>query len=141
MEFDNHVNTCCFGANFTAIQFTEHTCDVMPFSDQLALINNVPIASAAIVYDDPVTGYSTILIFHQGLWFRNQLSHSLINPNGHYGIEIRDDPYFDPHWSLAIWDPVGKVELTLAYMGKILFLQILMHQPMRSSGIRLSGRL
>ena len=97
-EIDNHADTCCFGANFTPIYFTGHACHVQPFMDSYESIENVQICSAATAYDDPDTGGTYILVFHQGLWFGPKLNHSLINPNQcrSFGVSLCDDP-FDPH--------------------------------------------
>jgi hypothetical protein len=52
-EIDNHADTTCFGAKFTAVQFTGEHCEVSPFSDHYNKMTDVPIASAATAWDDP----------------------------------------------------------------------------------------
>ena len=120
MEFDSHADTCCFGANFTILHATNYCCDVTPFLNSYQAIKNVPVVSAATAYDDHETGETIILEFHQGLWFGQQMSHSLINPNQcrHFGIQICDDP-FDPHRPLGIHDPVTAIFAPLQYAGNI----------------------
>jgi hypothetical protein len=85
-------------------------------------MQDIPVASAATAYDDPVSGVTTILVFHQGLWFGDSIPNSLINPNQcrHLGFEICDDP-FDPHQSLGIRDSVGWQTLPLEYQESIIF--------------------
>ena len=85
------------------ISATEHYCDVQPFSPSYKPIEKVPIVTACTAYDDPLSGNTTILIFHQALWFGNQLEGSLICPNQvrSHGISFCDDPY-DPHRPLGI---------------------------------------
>jgi hypothetical protein len=63
LEIDNHANTTCFGSNFTP----EEYCEVSPFSDQYTALTNIPIASAAMAWDNPDTREVVILLFNQGL--------------------------------------------------------------------------
>jgi len=81
LEMDSHADTSCFGSNFTPISFTGQTCDVTPYTDSYEAMKDVPIASAATAWDNPETGTTIILEFHQGLWFGPKLQNSLINPN------------------------------------------------------------
>ena len=83
-------------------------------------MNDVQVCSAATAYDDPSTGATYILVFHQGLWFGPKLGHSLINPNQcrSFGISLCDDP-FDPHRSLSIYDPVSEFTIPLTMNGTI----------------------
>jgi hypothetical protein len=96
-EIDNHADTCCFGANFTALYFTGQVCNVTPFLDEYDSMTNVEVCGAATAWDDPITGHASILEFHQGLWFGPKLPNSLINPNQcrMFGMSLCDDP-FDP---------------------------------------------
>ena len=119
-EIDNHADTCCFGANFTPLYFTGHVCQVQPFIDSYNSMDDVRICSAATAYDDPITGATYILVFHQGLWFGPKLKHSLINPNQCrvFGISLCDDP-FDPYRKLSLYDPVSDFEIPLMMSGTI----------------------
>jgi hypothetical protein len=123
-EIDNHADRTCFGANFTAVQFTGKHCEVSPFSDHYNKMMDVPIASAATAWDDPETGKTTILIFHQGLWFGNQLPNSLINPNQcrMHGIELCKDP-FDPHRALGITDAQTEFHIPLVFGQSFVYFQ------------------
>jgi hypothetical protein len=106
-EIDNHADTTCFGSNFTAVHFTGEQCEVSPFSEQYTSLTNIPVASAATAWDDPTTGETIILLFHQGLWFGDSMTNSLINPNQcrMHGIQLCDDP-FNEHRALGLKDPV-----------------------------------
>ena len=121
-EIDNHADTCCFGANFTPLYFTGQVCQVQPFIESYDSLNDVQICSAATAYDDPTTGATYILVFHQGLWFGPKLKHSLINPNQcrSFGISLCDDP-FDPHRPLSIYDPISEFTIPLTMNGTICF--------------------
>ena len=115
-EIDNHADTTCFGSNFTAIEFTGEQCEVSPLSKDYESMNNIPVATAATAWDDPTTGETIILVFHQGLWFGNKLPNSLINPNQCrvHGIEISDNP-FDKAKPLGIRDETQEIHIPMAF--------------------------
>jgi hypothetical protein len=123
LEIDNHANMTCFGSNFTAVSFTGEHCEVSPFSEQYATLTNIPIASAAMAWDNPDTGERVILLFHQGLWFGDSLTNSLINPNPcrMNGIELCDDP-FDPNRPLGIWDPVTDIHIPMDFANSFVLM-------------------
>ena len=66
-------------------------------------VENVPILSVATAYNDPISGDTYILVFHETLSYGTKLDHSLINPNQvrAYGIPFWDNPY-DPDRGLSI---------------------------------------
>ena len=66
-EIANHAEPTCFGSNFTAIHFTGAHFEVSPFSEQYTNMTNIPVATTATAWDDPNSGETTILLFHQGL--------------------------------------------------------------------------
>jgi hypothetical protein len=117
-EIDNHADTCCFGANITPLYFTGQVCDVSPFSDEYNSMPNVEVCAAATAWDDPITGHTSILEFHQGLWFGSKLPNSLINPNQcrMFGISLCNDP-FDPHRKLEMYDNETATVIPLAMHG------------------------
>ena len=122
-EIDNHADTTCFGSNFTAINFTGEHCEVSPFSDQYKALTNIPVATAATAWDNPDTGEVVILIFHQGLWFGDSLTNSLINPNQcrMHGIDLCDNP-FDTQRRLGLWDPITEIEIEMDFSNSFVFL-------------------
>ena len=87
----------------------DQTCEVAPFSDHYQPLQDVPIVTACTAYDNPLTGETLILIFHQVLWMGNTLKHSLISPNQvrSHGWSLCDDPY-DPYRTLGITEPGEK---------------------------------
>ena len=117
-EIDNHADRCCFGANFTPLCFTGQACDVSPFSDKHDSVSNVEVCAAATAWDDPITGHTSVLEFHQGLWFDTKLPNSLINPNQCRlcGISLCDDP-FDPFRKLEMTDTETGTVTPLAMHG------------------------
>ena len=94
-ECDTNADTCCLGKNFVITGFTTQTADVYPYDKSYAPMQNVPIVTGATAYDDPVTGQTYILLFHEALYDGTKLDHSLINPSQcrHSGIPFWDNPY------------------------------------------------
>ena len=56
---------------------------------------DVPIVTAAVAYDDPLTMTTFVLIIHQALYFE-QLRHNLLCPNQlrQHGIIVNDTPLY-----------------------------------------------
>ena len=117
-EIDNHADTTCFGPNFRVTYMTDQECNVYPFSDQYNPIESVPIVTACTAYDDLDTGETYILEFHQGLYFGNQMKHSLICPNQcrSYGIDMCDDPY-DKNREIGFTDPIAGITIPFEMKG------------------------
>ena len=103
IESDSHADTCALGSNFLLVETTEWTCTVQPFHKEYAAQDNIPVVTGATAYDDPATGETVILIFHQSLWFGSSLENSLICPQQvrSYGVSMCDDPY-DPNRPLGM---------------------------------------
>jgi hypothetical protein len=102
-ECDTNADTCCLGKNFLVLNSTYRTADVYAYDASIKPVENVPIVTGATAYDDPATGLTYILIFHEALYYGERLDHSLINPNQirSYGIPFWDNP-FDPSHALTI---------------------------------------
>jgi hypothetical protein len=78
---------------------------VQGFYDGFAPIPDVPIATVATLWNDPLTGIGYVLIMHEVLFFGHAMDHSLINPNQlrHHGVIVRDNPYnLDPTKPMGI---------------------------------------
>jgi hypothetical protein len=118
IEMDNHADTHALGRNCTVLNWTGRTCSVSPFSDRYHPITNVEVVTAATAFDDPLSGETTILIFHEALWLGEYMIDSLINPNQcrTYGISICDDP-FDPHRTLGIFDHITGINIPFKMYG------------------------
>jgi hypothetical protein len=80
MEVDNHVDTTRFGSNFMLAYYTGKVCDVAPYSEEYQAMHDISVVGAYTAYDDPETGLTYILEFHEGLWFGPRLKNSLWNP-------------------------------------------------------------
>ena len=96
-ELDSHADTCCVGSGAAILYKSEHTIQVEGFLSSLGSVN-VPIVTAAVAYDDPLTMNTFVLVIHQALYFE-QLRHNLFSPNQlrQHGIIVNDTPlYFIP---------------------------------------------
>ena len=82
------------------------------------------MCSAEMAWDDPKTGLTYILEVNEGLWFGEQMRHSLANPNQcrAYGISVCDDP-FDPYRELGIQDPQSEVCIPFEMDGTVAFFE------------------
>ena len=122
-----------FGSNFTAIHFTGEHCEVSPVSEQYTSLTNIPVATAATAWDDPVSGETTILLFHQGLWFGDSLTNSQINPNQcrMHGVQLCDDP-FDKTRTLGFKDPITEIEVPMEFGRSFVYFQSRLQPPMKS---------
>ena len=102
-ECDTNADTCCLGSNFKVLQFSRRVADVYAYDQSIRPVENVPIVSGATAWDDPSTGTTYLLIFHESLYYGSKLDHSLINPNQirSYGIDVWDNP-FDKDRDLCI---------------------------------------
>ena len=100
-ELDMHADTCVAGANFFLEELTGETADVVPYNDGYAPKKDVLIAMASTAWTCPQTGKTFILVFHQVLWFGNEMTVSLLNLNQMYfngfdfGIEMEEDQFLD----------------------------------------------
>ena len=94
-ETDSNADTCCLGKNFLVVNVMTRMADVYAYDKSIAPIENVPTLSGATAYDDPVTGETYILVFHESLYYGTRLDHSLINPNQvrQFGIPYWDNPF------------------------------------------------
>jgi hypothetical protein len=75
---DTHADTCCAGANWQLLNFTNEVCKVTPFLDLYELIKEVMVARCGTVWMSPNTRHEYLLIGDQMLWFRSQMDHSLL---------------------------------------------------------------
>jgi hypothetical protein len=116
-ECDTNADTCCLGKNFIVLTPTFRTADVYAYDASIKPIENVPIVTGATAYDDPVTGHTYILVFHESLYYGDKLDHTLINPNQvrSYGIPFWDNP-FDSARSLSI-DVNDDLQIPLRTIG------------------------
>ena len=84
MELDSHANTIICGSNCIVMNFTAKEFDVVPYTDTYKTIKAVPIVQAAIAYNNPDTGETTILIINKSICMGETMYHNLVNPNQFY---------------------------------------------------------
>jgi hypothetical protein len=94
-EMDTHADTCCAGANWLLLDFTNEVCKVTQFLHSYEPVKEVMVTRCGMVWMSPNTGHEYLLVGDQMLLFRSQMDHSLINPNEicEYGIPIYDIPF------------------------------------------------
>jgi hypothetical protein len=94
-EMDTHADTCCAGANWQLLDFTNEVCKVTPFLDSYELVKEVMVARCSTVWMSPNTGWEYLLVGNQMLWFGSEMDHLLINPNQicEYGIPVYDNAF------------------------------------------------
>ena len=77
---DSNVDTCCVGEHFVALNYTNHSVNVMPYNSEYIEIQDVPIVIGATAFDTD-DGTTVILVINQGLYFGTSLDYNLLNPN------------------------------------------------------------
>ena len=95
-ELDSHADTCVAGANTVPLWFTEHHALVSPFIGEYKPLKDIPIASVATAWDNPVDGSTVILVVNEALYFGDRMPYSLLCPNQlrHNGVSVNDVPKF-----------------------------------------------
>jgi len=125
IELDSHADTTCVGKNFRVISFTDRVCEVSPYHPDYNAISNVPIVQAATAYDDPNSGETFILVFHECLFLGDALQNTLMNPNQvrANGIVVDDIPkHLSPnpqHATHSIYVPKEDLRIPLQLRGVI----------------------
>jgi hypothetical protein len=80
-ELDSRADTCCLGATYHIIEYTGQVCEMHPYRPKYKPTQNVPVVKGVTAYDDEKTGKTYILCVNQGLYFGNDMKHSLLNQN------------------------------------------------------------
>jgi hypothetical protein len=70
VQLDSHADTCCVGYDVLIVNTMEETARVTPFLKSIGSVSKVPTVTAAIAYNDMKTGEVTVLLIHQGLYFK-----------------------------------------------------------------------
>jgi hypothetical protein len=88
---------CALDMNFIILHYTGRVCDVAPHNAQAYEPHcNIPIVTVATAYTDHETGKVFIIVINEALWFGDNLTNSLINPNqlSYAGTHVQGD-FFD----------------------------------------------
>ena len=51
---DSHTDTICTGNNMTLLSYTGYECNVIGFHSELKPMENIPVLTAVIAYNDPL---------------------------------------------------------------------------------------
>jgi hypothetical protein len=92
---------------------------VSPFIGEYNPIEDVPVASVATAWDNPVDGSTVILVINEALYFGDRMEHSLLCPNQMRcnGVVVNDvPPMFSPNQPHSIIIP-GRLEIPLKMRG------------------------
>jgi hypothetical protein len=79
-EIDSRANTVCAEATFKLLEESSQYCVVNGFHADMPPLQNIPVATVATAFDDPITQATYILIFYEALYFGDSMEHSLISP-------------------------------------------------------------
>jgi hypothetical protein len=76
-ELDSHADTCVVGRNCLVTHTFDKKVNVSGYDPQLGSMKGMPIASAALAYDDPSTGETIILRVHQAVHIPTMMNNLL----------------------------------------------------------------
>jgi hypothetical protein len=76
-----HADTTVAGANMAWMATSGRTIAVRGFDKRVKARENIPIATAGTLWIDPSNGMPYILVFHETLYFGDEQTKSLLNPN------------------------------------------------------------
>ena len=97
--------------------------NVFPFSESLAAVQDVPIATVITIWENPANGEQWILVIHEALYFGTKLKDSLLCPNQlrAAGVQVKDAPIqFDAASPHSVSVP-GKLDIPLEMHGVIFY--------------------
>jgi hypothetical protein len=94
-ELDSRADTCCLGSTYRVLEYTGRICEVHPYHPKYKPTQNVPVVKGVTAYDDKITGKTFIICINQGLYFGNEMKHSLLNQNQirSNGVVVNDCPF------------------------------------------------
>ena len=78
-ELDSHADTCVVGKEALIVHDFDRTVNVSGFDESLGTVKGLKTVSAAVAYDDPITGRPVILVIHQAILVPS-LEHNLLCP-------------------------------------------------------------
>ena len=107
-EIDSRADTVCAGSTFKLLEESSQYCVVSGFHNDMAPMQNIPVATVATAYDDPVTQETYVLVFFEALYFGETMEHSLVSPMQlrHHGLRVDQTPrQYDSHSNHGISFP------------------------------------
>ena len=118
-ELDSHADTCVAGPNCLHIADVGMTVQVLGYDGKHAT-DNVPIATVATLWQDPISGIPYILIIHEALYFGDRICDTLLNPNQlrANGLIVEDTPVqYDATSRHCVYVPDAQVTIPLSMRG------------------------
>jgi hypothetical protein len=61
-EMDTHADTCCAGANWQLLDFTNEVCRMTPFLDLYEPVKEIMVARCGTVWTSPNTGHTCLSV-------------------------------------------------------------------------------
>ena len=80
-DMDTRVDTCCTGANFKLVSFSNEVCKVSQFLDSYQTVKEILVARVSTVWIGSTTLREYLIVVDHFLWFGTMMNHSIINPN------------------------------------------------------------
>ena len=77
---DTHADTCCSGANWTPMHYTGEICEMSPFLNTYAPVQEIPVARCCTVWIDD-EGKEYLLVGDEILWIETAPENLMIHPN------------------------------------------------------------
>ncbi len=110
------------GSTYHVIEYTGQVCEVHPYHPKYKPTLNVPVVKGVTAYDDEKSGKTYILCINQGLYFGNDMKHSLLNQNQMRpnGIIVDDCPVHlspDKSSTHSIYFPDEDIRIPLQLNG------------------------
>lgn len=78
-DLDSHADQCAVGHNSLIVHDYDRPINVSGYDPSGPIAKDLRTVSAALAYDDPVSGETVILLVHQAIYIP-ELSHNLLSP-------------------------------------------------------------
>jgi len=120
-ELDSHADCCVFGTE-TVLEIMDYgrPARVSGFDKSASRARTCRTISGAVAYDEPITGVTWMLLFHQGVLVPS-MKHNLLCPAQmrDVGIRVNDEPKHtvlnptNQHHAITVYGEGGKVKLCI----------------------------
>ena len=77
-DLDSHADQCAVGSNSLRVHDYEKPFNVSGYNPSGPIAKDLKTVSAALAYDDPVSGETVILLVHQAIYIP-ELTHNLLS--------------------------------------------------------------
>ena len=92
---DTRADTCCAGANWKLVSFSNKVFEVSPFLDSYQTVKEITVARVSTVWMEPNKLWEYLIIVDLFLWFGTMMDHSIINLNQvrAFNIQVHDNTF------------------------------------------------